>query len=106
MAPTRMPTGAPSPRLRSGPNADQAPSLLLLLMLLRQKAAAPEASQQLISDIATVVGGNRVWAAIWRRRFRRKGVRVLRELFSGSEEFVEGPCVVSAILQDSAGGGC
>ena len=51
-----------------------------LLMHLRQKAAAPEASQQLVSDVAIV---GRAWTAI-RRRFRRRGVRVPRQLLLGS----------------------
>ena len=51
-----------------------------LLMHLRQKAAAPEASQQLVSDVATIA---QAWGAI-RRRFRRRGVRVPRQLLLGS----------------------
>jgi len=51
-----------------------------LLMHLRQKAAAPEASQQLVSDVATV---GLAWTAI-RRRFRRRGIRVPRQLLLGS----------------------
>ena len=50
-----------------------------LLMHLHQKAAAPEASQELVSDVATVA---RAWGAI-RRRFRRRGVRVPRQLLLG-----------------------
>ena len=49
-------------------------------MHLRQKAAAPEASQELISDVASV---DQAWGAI-RRRFRRRGVRVPRQLLLGS----------------------
>ena len=51
-----------------------------LLMHLRQKAAAPEASQELIRDVATIV---QAWGAI-RRRFRRRGVRVPRQLLLGA----------------------
>jgi ribonuclease HI len=51
-----------------------------LLLHLRQKAAAPEASQELISDVASV---DQAWGAI-RRRFRRRGVRVPRQLLLGS----------------------
>jgi hypothetical protein len=51
-----------------------------LLMHLRQKAAAPEASQELISDVATVA---QVWGAIL-RRFRRRGVRVPLQLLQGA----------------------
>jgi hypothetical protein len=50
-----------------------------LLMHLRQKAAAPEASQELISDVAIV----QAWGAI-RRRFRRRDVRVPRQLLLGA----------------------
>ena len=50
-----------------------------LLTHLRHKASAPEASQQLVDDVATVA---RAWAAI-RRRFRRRGVRAPRQLLLG-----------------------
>ena len=50
-----------------------------LLTHLRHKASAPEASQQLVEDVATVT---QTWTAI-RRRFRRRGVRAPRQLLLG-----------------------
>ncbi len=55
-------------------------------MHLRQKAAAPETSQQLVSDVATIA---QAWGAT-RRRFRRKGFHVQRQLHLGSS-FVSVP---------------
>ncbi len=55
-------------------------------MHLRQKAAAPEASQELISDVASV---DQAWGAIL-PRFRRRGVRVPRQLLRSSFGLVQG----------------
>ncbi len=51
-----------------------------LFMHLRMQASAPGTSQQLIEDADTVA---KTWAAI-RRRFRRRGVRLPRQLLFGS----------------------
>jgi hypothetical protein len=51
-----------------------------LLMHLRMQASAPGACQQLVEDVDTVA---KTWAAI-RRRFRRRGVRLPRQLLLGS----------------------
>ena len=50
-----------------------------LLMHLRLKASAPEASRELVEDVAAVA---QAWAAI-RRRFRRRRVRAPRQLLIG-----------------------
>ena len=49
-------------------------------MHLRLQVSVPGASQELIEDIRVVTGA---WAAI-RRRFRRRGVRLPRQLLLGS----------------------
>jgi hypothetical protein len=51
-----------------------------LLMHLRQQASPPGASQELAEDVSAVA---RAWAVI-RRRFRLRGVRMLRQLLLGS----------------------
>ena len=71
-----------------------------LLMHLRQKAASPEASQELISDVATV---DQAWGAI-RPCFRRVRVPRQLQLWAGTGEFVKRSCLASTISQDSRGG--
>jgi hypothetical protein len=51
-----------------------------LLMHLKQNASAPGASQELVEDVKTIAQS---WTAI-RRRFRRRGVRMPRQLLLGS----------------------
>jgi hypothetical protein len=50
-----------------------------LLMHQKQNASAPGASKELVDDVETIT---RLWTAI-RHRFRRRGVRMQRQLLLG-----------------------